>query len=98
VVESFSWKGTIYLITSTLKLFKAFSDAPPFVAKRFGAEAKCDPPKSEVCERAKAKRRAKKAETTTNNPEREWAIKADHLSPGLRISVDHCERRQRGRT
>jgi hypothetical protein len=32
------------------------------------------------------------------NPERDGALKADHLSPGLRVSVDHFECRQRGRT
>jgi hypothetical protein len=68
------------------------------VATQVGAEAKRDPPKSEVCELAKAKRRDKKDETTTKNPKRDWAIKADHLGPGLRLYVDHFERRQRGLT
>jgi hypothetical protein len=62
----------------------------PFVAKRFAAAVKCAPPKCEVYELAKANRRAKKAETKTKNPERDGALKADHLSPGLRVSVDHC--------
>jgi hypothetical protein len=70
----------------------------PFVAKRFAEAVKCAPPKCEVCELAKEKRRAKKAETKTKNPERDGALKADHLSPGLRVSVDHFECRQRGRT
>jgi hypothetical protein len=43
----------------------------PFVAKRFAAAVKFAPPKCEVCELAKAKRRAKKAETKTKNPERD---------------------------
>jgi hypothetical protein len=47
---------------------------------------------------AKAKRRAKKAEATTKNPERDGALNADHLSPGLRVSVDHFEYKQRGHT
>jgi hypothetical protein len=70
----------------------------PFVAKRSAAAVKCAPPKCEVCELAKAKRIAKKAETKTKNLERDGALKADHLSPGLRVSVDHFECRQRGRT
>jgi hypothetical protein len=55
----------------------------PFVAKRFGAAVKFDRPRCEVCELAKAKRRAKKDETKTTNPERYGALKADHLSSGL---------------
>jgi hypothetical protein len=70
----------------------------PFVDKRFGAAVKCDHPKCELCKLVKAKRRANKAETTTKNPERYGALKADHISPGLRVSVDHFECRQRGRT
>jgi hypothetical protein len=70
----------------------------PFVAKRFAAAVKCAPPKCEVCELVKAKRRAKKAETKTKNPERDGSLKADHLSPGLRVYVDHYEYRKRGRT
>jgi hypothetical protein len=71
----------------------------PFVAKRFVAAVKCDPPKcDEVCELAKSKRREKKDETTTKNSERDGALKADHLSPGLRVSVDNFEYRKRGRT
>jgi hypothetical protein len=54
--------------------------------------------KCELCESAKAKIRANKAETKPKNPERDGALKADHLSPGLRVSVDHFECRQRGRT
>jgi hypothetical protein len=50
-----------------------------------------------VCELAKKKRRAKKAKTTTNNLERDGALKAVHLSPGLRVSVDYFECSQRGR-
>jgi hypothetical protein len=50
------------------------------------------------CELTRSERRANKAVTTTNNPERYGALNADHLSPGLRVSVDHFECRQRGRT
>jgi hypothetical protein len=49
----------------------------PFVAKIFAAAVKCAPPKCEVCELAKAKRRANKAETKTKNPERDGALKVD---------------------
>jgi hypothetical protein len=70
----------------------------PFVAKRFSAAVKCDAPKCEICELSKAKRRPKKALTQTRHPERDGALKADHLSPGVRVSVDYFECRQRGRT
>jgi hypothetical protein len=70
----------------------------PFVAKRFAAAVKCDDQQCEICELAKAKRRPKKALTQIRNPERDEALKADHLSPGLRVSVNHFECRQRGRT
>jgi hypothetical protein len=60
----------------------------PFVAKRFAAEVKCDHPRCEICELAKAKRRSKRSETKTKDPERYGAIKVIHLSPGTRVSVE----------
>jgi hypothetical protein len=39
----------------------------PFVAKRFAAAMKCELPKCEICELAKAKRRPKRSETKTKN-------------------------------
>jgi hypothetical protein len=68
------------------------------VAKRFAATVKCDAPKCEICELTKAKLHPKKALTQTRNPERYGALKADRLIPGLRVSVDHFECRQLGRT
>jgi hypothetical protein len=68
------------------------------VAKRFAAAMKCDLPKCEICQLAKAKRRPKRSETNTKNSERDGALKVNHLSPGTRVSVDHFECRQRGRT
>jgi hypothetical protein len=70
----------------------------PFVAKRFAAAMKCDLPKCEICELDKAKRRPKISETKTKNPERDGALKVNHLSPGTHVSVDHFECRQRGQT
>jgi hypothetical protein len=70
----------------------------PFVAKRFAAAMKCDLPRCEICELAKAKRRPKISETKTKNPERYGALKVNHLSPVTRVSVDIFECRQRGRT
>jgi hypothetical protein len=63
----------------------------PFVAKIFAAAVKYDYPKCEIYEQAKVKRRPKKDLTQTRNPERDGALKSDHLSPGLRVSVDHFE-------
>jgi hypothetical protein len=68
------------------------------VAKRFAAAVKCDAQKCEICELVKAKRRPKKALIQSKNPERDGALKSDHLSPRLQVSVDHFECRQRGRT
>jgi hypothetical protein len=42
-----------------------------FLVKRFAAAVKCAPPKCEVCELAKAKRRANNAKTKTKDPERD---------------------------
>jgi hypothetical protein len=70
----------------------------PFVAKRFAAAMKCDLPKCEIYELAKAKRRPKRSETNTKNPETDEALKVNHLSPGTRVSMDHFECRQRGQT
>jgi hypothetical protein len=70
----------------------------PFVAKIFAAAMRCDLPKCEICELSKAKRRPKRSETKTKNSERDGALNANHLSPGMRVSVDHFECRQRGRT
>jgi hypothetical protein len=67
----------------------------PFVAARFVPATKCDSPKCTVCEFAKGKRRAKKAETQVKNPERDGALKANFLRPGSRVSVDHFESRFR---
>jgi hypothetical protein len=53
----------------------------PFVEKRFAAAVKCDAPKCESFELAKAKRLPKKALAQTRSPERYGALKADHLSP-----------------
>jgi hypothetical protein len=70
----------------------------PFVAKRFSAAMKCDLPRSEICELAKAKRRKNIYETKNKNPERDGALKVNNLSPGTRVSVYHFECRQRGKT
>jgi hypothetical protein len=59
---------------------------------------KCDLPKCEICELAKAKRRPKRSETKTKNSEIDGALKENRLIPGTRISVDHFECSQRGRT
>jgi hypothetical protein len=64
------------------------------VAKRFAAAVKCDHPRCEICELAKDKRMPKISETNTKNPERDGALKVNHLSPGMRVSVDHFECRQ----
>jgi hypothetical protein len=68
------------------------------VLRRFAAAMKCDLPKCEICELAKAKRRPKRCENKTKNSERDGSLKLNHLSPGTRVSVDHFEYRQRGRT
>jgi hypothetical protein len=66
----------------------------PYEAKIFAAAVKCDHPRCKICELTKAKRRTKRSETKTKNPERDGALKVNHLSPGTRVSVDHFECRQ----
>jgi hypothetical protein len=61
----------------------------PFVANIFAASMKCDLPRCEICELAKSKRRPKRSETKTKNPERDVALKVNHLTPGTSVSVDH---------
>jgi hypothetical protein len=56
------------------------------VAKRFAAAVKCDHPRFEICELVKAKRSPKRYDTKTKNPERDGALKVNHLSPGTRVS------------
>jgi hypothetical protein len=70
----------------------------PFTSQEFGAAAKCDIPRCFVCEFAKEKRRPKQSQRTTKVPERDGALKKEHLSPGTQVSCDHFESRLRGRT
>jgi hypothetical protein len=94
--RNFSLNGTTGFFTSTS--LQNVLRRTPFVAKRFEAAVKCAAPRCEICELAKSKRRPKKAEIKTKNPDRDGSLKADHLSPGLKVSVDYFECRQRGRT
>jgi hypothetical protein len=62
-----------------------------FVAKRLGPAVKIDAPKCSVCEFAKANCRPRKSERQTKIPERDGSLKAGHIRPGARVSVDHFE-------
>ena len=70
----------------------------PFVTDKFIAAAKSDPPKCMTCEIAKARRRPTHSSNTKPVPERDGALKSNHLSPGAAVSVDHFESRLKGRT
>jgi len=72
--------------------------AVPFSSARYQSASRCEMPKCSVCEFAKAHRRARHATLSTPNPKREGALKAEDLSPGAQVSVDHFESRLLGRT
>ena len=73
--------------------------ALPFLSGKFEASSKCDVHsiKCDICEYAKAHRKAKKSITQSVNVERDGALKADSLKPGIQVSVDHFESRVLGR-
>ena len=72
----------------------------PFVAQKFAAAAKCDLTdlRCEICQYAKAHRRSTHGRTSHTNEECDGSLKAEHLGPGVRVSVDHFESRLLGRT
>ena len=74
--------------------------AVPFHSMKFAAASKCDAStiKCPTCEYAKAHRRSKKSVTHVLNAERIGGLKAEHLRPGIQVSVDHFESRLLGRT
>ena len=71
----------------------------PFISAKFAAASKCDLSdfRCAVCQFAKAYRRTTHGKTTHVNEERDGALKAEHLGPGARVSVDHFESRLLGR-
>ena len=71
----------------------------PFISIKFAAASKCDLSdfRCALCQFAKAYRRTTHGKTTHVNEERDGALKAEHLGPGARVSVDHFESRLLGR-
>jgi hypothetical protein len=74
--------------------------AVPFHSMKFAAASKCDSStiKCPTCEYAKAHCKSKKGVTTDLNAERIGGLKAEHLRPGIQVSVDHFESRLFGCT
>jgi hypothetical protein len=72
----------------------------PFSAVKYSSASKCDISnlKCAICQYAKAHRRATHGTRTTVNPDRDGSLTAENLNPGKRVSVDHFECRQLGRT
>ena len=72
----------------------------PFQSAKFAAASKCDLTdlRCEICQYAKAHRRTTHGKRTQVNEERDGSLKAEHLGPGMRVSVDHFESRELGRT
>ncbi|KAI2499350.1 hypothetical protein MHU86_15132 [Fragilaria crotonensis] len=72
----------------------------PFVSVKFAAASKCDLTdfRCEICQYAKAYRRTTHGKRTQVNEERDGSLRAEHLGPGTRVSVDHFESRLLGRT
>jgi hypothetical protein len=72
----------------------------PFLSAKFSAAAKCDLTdfRCEICQYAKAHRRTTHGKRTQGNEDRDGSLKAEHLGPGLRVSVDQFESRLLRRT
>ena len=73
----------------------------PFLSAKFAAAAKCDLTdlKCVTCQYAKAHRRTTRGRKKTHvNKERDGSLKAEHLAPEAKVSVDHLESRVLGRT
>ena len=74
---------------------------PPFGSGKFLASSKIsfeDRPLCEICQYAKARRKATHVEVTKIDPSVEVDLKKVHLRPGASVSVDHFESRIKGRT
>ena len=72
--------------------------AAPFASDRFKAAARCETPRCEVCEYAKAHRKGTRGAKQTLNTQTDGNLKLDDVNPGSTVSVDHFESRLRGRT
>ena len=72
----------------------------PFQSAKFAAASKCDLTdlRCEICQYAKAHRRTTHGKKTHVNEERDGSLKAEHLVPDAKVSVDHFESRELGRT
>ena len=72
----------------------------PFTANQFASASKCDTLnlKFKICHYAKGHRSPTHSSMVTADSDRTGALKAEHLGPGVRVSVDHFESRLLGRT
>ena len=70
----------------------------PFGSEKFISASRCDLPRCEVCEFAKAHRSSTGGKKTRPHPLSDGALKVNHLRAGEAVSVDHFESRLRGRT
>ena len=75
--------------------------SPPFGFEQFLAYSKISSDNKllcEMCQYARARRKAAHGKMTWINPASEGYLKNDHLHPGVSVSVDHFESRIKGRT
>ena len=72
--------------------------AAPFGHLKVASASKCDIPKCDVCEFAKAHRHHIDSKTSKPVAPTEGALKVNDLRPGANISADHFESRLKGRT
>ena len=70
----------------------------PFASEKFLSASRCTLPKCTICEYSKGHRLHTSGNRATTNPTTDGALRANSLSPGHKISVDHFESRLRGRT
>ena len=70
----------------------------PFTYPKFTGAAKCEIPKCETCQYAKAHINPTKCSTPISKPDTGGAIKASYTRPGYRVYVNHIESCLKGRT
>ena len=65
--------------------------AVPFLSERFLRASRCQIPRCEVCEYAKAHRTSTQGNSQSTNKLTDGSLKTNDLCPGSSISVDHFE-------
>ena len=75
-----------------------FHSESTFITDQFTRAAKCDIPKCEVCQYAKAHCKSTKGNVSKVNPVADGTLQSEHLRAGASVSVDHFESQLKGQT